>query len=82
VLKDRTTDEFREGMLVGFALALVIIGPFGFFALIYPYPLDISRLQSAFMFYTALGIVGFIVAIAGQKKKKKTQTQQVLNLKG
>ena len=74
MLRDRTTDEFRKGMVIGFALALVILGLFGFFALNYTNPSDVSRLHSAYIFFIGLGIAGFITLLLQQKKKKNSET--------
>jgi heme/copper-type cytochrome/quinol oxidase subunit 4 len=80
VLRDRTTDEFRKGMVIGFALALVIIGLFGFFALNDIHPSDVSRLQFGFMLFTAIGIFGFITLLVPQKKKKKNSESSSQNI--
>jgi hypothetical protein len=50
-----------------------MIGLFGFFALNDTHLLDVSRLQFAFVFFTALGICGFIAVLAQQKKEKNSE---------
>jgi uncharacterized membrane protein SirB2 len=82
VLRNRITNEFRKGWLVGFAFAMVIIGPFGFFALSDTHPSDVTRAQFAFVFFTALGIVSFIFAIAEHKKKKNTDATGLKSVQG
>jgi hypothetical protein len=74
VLRNNNRYEFEKGVVIGFAIALVIIGPFGFFALNDTYPLDISRLQFAFVFFTAIGIFGFICVLIRRDLEKSRAT--------